>query len=222
MIGLGMGADVPMAIVGSRALANVRRRTDKLLTSRSSILVKFVCYLSTMSARKTPLSYGESQSVTTPELEKWLQSRDRFRCTADAIVHYSIIWAMSRHNLQGDKLPESILDNVYEGHQDHIDAAHEWLRDTLNLMEKADHDDQEGILPIRITPTPERAVVMSLALDKNYAYFCLLEKTVQMLLAYLAQERKLLLEWCTEHATRITSQATPLSPSARFSTVSYN
>ncbi|KAJ3009797.1 hypothetical protein NUW54_g2673 [Trametes sanguinea] len=208
MIGLGMGADVPMAIVGSRALANVRRRTDKLLTSRSSILVKFVCYLSTMSARKTPLSCGESQGVTTPELEKWLQSRDRFRCTADAIVHYSIIWAMSRHNLQGDKLPESILDKVYEGHQDHIDAAHEWLRDTLNLMEKADHDDQGGILPIRISPTPQRAASLALAIEKNCAHVQLLERSIQRLLAYLRREKEVLREWFIEKAT-IAASSTP-------------
>ncbi len=59
---------------------------------------------------------------------------------------------------------------------------------------------QGGVLPLEILPTPEKAVLLSIALEQNYTYFELLEKAAQMLLAYLRQERRILQEWAIAQA----------------------
>lgn len=56
------------------------------------------------------------------------------------------------------------------------------------------------MLPLDILPTPETSVLLSIALEQNYAYFQLLEKAAQMILAYLRQERQILQEWSVAQA----------------------
>lgn len=56
------------------------------------------------------------------------------------------------------------------------------------------------MLPLDILPTPVTSVLLSIALEQNYAYFQLLEKAAQMILAYLRQERQILQEWSVAQA----------------------
>ncbi len=56
------------------------------------------------------------------------------------------------------------------------------------------------MLPLEVLPTPEKAVLLSIALEQNYTYFELLEKAAQMILAYLRQERQILQEWSVAQA----------------------
>ena len=44
--------------------------------------------------------------------------------------------------------------------------------------------------------------MLSLALEKNHTYFKLLEKAVQLILAYLMRERELLQEWSISQVKR--------------------
>lgn len=62
---------------------------------------------------------------------------------------------------------------------------------------------QGGILPFEISPTPETAASLSLALDMNEEYFRLLEKAVQLSLAYVVQERTRLQSWSEEQAMKL-------------------
>ncbi|KAI0642148.1 hypothetical protein C8Q79DRAFT_929631 [Trametes meyenii] len=126
------------------------------------------------------------------KVSEWLDSRRRFRSAAKAIVHYGSIWPK--------EMPPAVADSVHTEYQKHIDAAHAWLRSTLCLLEKADVDGEGGALPFDVEPTPETIAILSFALDKNEAYFALLEKAVRMMLDYMQHERKLLQEWSASQA----------------------
>ncbi len=65
-----------------------------------------------------------------------------------------------------------------------------------------------GAVPFNISPTPETVALLSLALDHNHAYFRLLEKAVQMALAYLEHERAILQAWSVEQTMKISEHAT--------------
>ncbi|KAL1937532.1 hypothetical protein VTO73DRAFT_13118 [Trametes versicolor] len=129
------------------------------------------------------------------EIAEWLQGSLKFRHAAEAIVHYTIIWR--------DEVPDKIIDKICDNYREHIDAAHAWLHASLNLWEKVDKEGQGGILPFEISPTPETAASLSLALEMNEDYLRLLEKAVQLSLAYLVQERTRLQSWSEEQAMKL-------------------
>ncbi|KAI0649604.1 hypothetical protein C8Q79DRAFT_923147 [Trametes meyenii] len=133
--------------------------------------------------------------MTPSSLSGGRPDSSQFRRAAEAIAHYSILWS-------GD-VPDSLVERVYEGRREHIEAAHAWLRITLNLLEKADSDGEGGALSIELAPTQETVALLSLALEKNYTYFRLLEKAVQMALDYLVQEQEVLQEWCLSQTVAV-------------------
>lgn len=67
---------------------------------------------------------------------------------------------------------------------------------------------QGGLLPFELAPTLETAASLSLALEKNETYFRLLEKAVQLSLAYLERERQMLQEWSEAQVTQVAGRAT--------------
>ncbi|KAI0323711.1 hypothetical protein GY45DRAFT_1341256 [Cubamyces sp. BRFM 1775] len=206
--------DVPRKYYEYQHCSFVRR---KWKVGRSSNICSPSSTLSTSVAPPPRAVMSETSSTETSindnaELYEWLRCRSHFRQAAVSIAYFSIIWGYT--SSQGDDVPDSIADRVDEGHRVHIDAAHALLRTTLNLLERADVEGKGEIIPIDIAPTEDSAIVLSLALEKNYTYFKLLEKAVQLAIAYVVRERELLQEWGVEQVDRLVRDLLPQGKSA--------
>ncbi|KAI1783636.1 hypothetical protein LXA43DRAFT_1067461 [Ganoderma leucocontextum] len=78
----------------------------------------------------------------------------------------------------------------YDNHAAHAESAHALLRATLQLFEGQDMTGQTGTLPVRVDPSKESIALLLLTLDMNDAYFRLLQKVIDVLLAYMEKERE--------------------------------
>lgn len=123
------------------ASASVSRRPPGTSASRYA---RF--HLPVFKAVLTHISLSHDGVV---EVSDWLQCRLRFRHASEAIVHYTVIWVRASllrlmlldaadHLLQRGEVPDRIVDKICDEYREHIDAAHAWLRASLNLWEKAD------------------------------------------------------------------------------------
>ncbi|KAI0349519.1 hypothetical protein OH77DRAFT_1525585 [Trametes cingulata] len=130
----------------------------------------------------------EHAEIATDEIAHWIQCRKRLQLASRAILQHSSIWP--------EEMPERVADKAHADRQEHIEAAHKLLWATLGLLAKGEVLD----LPYDINPTPDNVAVLSFTLQKDEAYFILLEQAVHIVLDYLEHERKLLQEWSADQA----------------------